>query len=87
MLPTNKAKVSAFFFLSLISIFFFQRFKQKVKREQFLQKLEMKEVFSLFHKIMRVYHDGMLLTNDKEVVFKNRLLAKLLKLDSPQTGF
>jgi hypothetical protein len=27
MLPTNKAKVSAFFFLSLISIFFFQRFK------------------------------------------------------------
>lgn len=29
---------------------------------------------------MRVYHDGLLITNEKEIVFKNKLLSKLLNM-------
>lgn len=60
--PTNKAKISGTFFLALICIFFFQRQKQQIKRDTFVQQLESKEIVSLFHKIMRVYHDGLLIT-------------------------
>jgi hypothetical protein len=35
---------------------------------------------------MRIYHDGILITNEKEIIFKNKLLSKLLSL-SDKNGF
>jgi hypothetical protein len=50
----------------------------QIRRATFQDRLDRDETFSLLHKLMRVYHDGIVLTNGKEIVFKNRLLSELL---------
>jgi hypothetical protein len=77
----HKAKISVFYLMSFIAVFFFQRYKMEIRRSIFLHKLESKEVFSLLHKLMRVYHDGILLTNEKEIIFKNKIFSKLMLLE------
>lgn len=74
----TKAKMSSYLFFTLASIFLFQRYNLKLRRDTFLLKLDTKEVFSLVHKIMRFFHDGILITSEKEIIFKNRFFTQLL---------
>lgn len=73
-----KTKTSFYFLMTFVAIFLFQRRQMQKRRAAFLDKLDLDETFSLVHKLMRVYHDGIVLTNGKEIVFKNKLLSELL---------
>jgi hypothetical protein len=73
-----KVEVSVYFFMTLVAIFAFQRYKLQIRREIFLQKCDTEEILELFHKLMRVYHDGIIVTHNKEIVFKNKQFSDLL---------
>lgn len=75
-----KVEVSVYFFMTLVAIFAFQRYKLQIRREIFLQKCDTEEILELFHKLMRVYHDGIIVTHNKEIVFKNKQFSDLLLL-------
>jgi len=51
-----------------------------IKRDNFAQKSEMRQVLSMFQSMLRAFHDGLVITEDEKIVYSNFALEKIFNL-------
>ena len=57
-------RFASFFIIGYICLYIFSRIFQQRERDHFKQKKDMKQILELFHSLLRVFHDGILLTKE-----------------------
>ena len=66
-----------YYVIALTMVFIIARVYVQRQREMFRQKLQIKQVSKLFQSLVRVYHDGILLTHDSKLVYSNKQLSQI----------
>jgi hypothetical protein len=49
-------------------------------RQMFLEKSKNKEMISFFHKLIRAFHDGIILTHGHNIVYKNKVVDNIMDI-------
>ena len=70
-------RFSTYYLIALTMVFIIARVYVQRQREMFRQKLQIKQVSKLFQSLVRVYHDGILLTHDSKLVYSNKQLSQI----------
>eukprot|EP00347_Sterkiella_histriomuscorum_P013223 403365539 len=66
--------------LSLGVVYAFSRFSQNRDRERFEQNKNQKQLLRLFHNLIKVYHDGILITQNEKIVYNNKAVSNIFEV-------
>ena len=58
-------------------VYIFSRATHTKEREKFEQGKKQKQLLKLFHNLIRVYHDGILITQKEEIVYNNKAIKEI----------
>eukprot|EP00347_Sterkiella_histriomuscorum_P016729 403352075 len=65
-------------------VYTFARFSQKLDREKFEQNKNQKLLLQLFHNLIKVYHDGIVITQEKDIVYNNKAISNIFNINNSQ---
>eukprot|EP00347_Sterkiella_histriomuscorum_P012315 403369061 len=74
------ARFNMFVFIALGIVYSFARFSQNRDRERFEQSKNQKQLLRLFHNLIRVYHDGIIITQNQEIVYNNKSVNNVFEI-------
>ena len=78
------ARFNLFLYVCFISAYILGRRFTQFKRERFIQNNTLKNAVNMFHSLLRMFHDGILLSESDNILFANQTLEKIFDLDSIQ---
>jgi hypothetical protein len=78
-------RISAYFIVIFAISFILARVYTQMQREAFRQKLQMKQMSQLFLSLVRVFHDGIIISHNEDIIFKNKQVNRTFDLD-PQVA-
>jgi hypothetical protein len=78
------ARFTTYYLIAFILLFWVQRIFNQRERRIFLRKNQNKEMISFYHKLFRVFHDGIILTHGERIIYKNSQLVKILEINQPK---
>lgn len=64
-------RFSAFYILAIISTSVFARNRQQRERDFFIQKRARMQILGMFSSLLRVFHDGIILSDEESIVMHN----------------
>lgn len=70
-------RLSFFFIVALACTYLFSRTFQQRERDQFKHKKTQREILNLFESFVRVFHDGIVLTQGEEIKYTNKRVNKI----------
>eukprot|EP00347_Sterkiella_histriomuscorum_P017889 403347588 len=71
-----------FFLAAFIFLYILARSFQHLERDKFQQKLNQNQLLKMFHNLIRRNHDGIIITQNDEIVFMNSQINQIFNLDS-----
>ena len=71
------ARFNIFVITMLIVIYIFSRASHKRERKIFEQSNKQKQLLKLFYNLIRVYHDGILITHKEDILYSNKAIDKI----------
>lgn len=77
----NWLRFCAYYLISLVSIFWLSRIVNHIRRSIFKKTHQARQMFKLFYSLLRVFHDGIILTHEDDIVFQNKRIAKIAETD------
>ncbi len=75
------ARQCAFIVLGFIASYIVSRVHMGIKRDNFAQKAKMRQVLSMFQSMLRAFHDGLVLTEDDNIVYSNFAIETIFNLN------
>eukprot|EP00347_Sterkiella_histriomuscorum_P008673 403344196 len=76
------ARFNIFVVTALGIVYTFARFSQNRDREKFEQVKNQKQLLRLFHNLIKVYHDGILITQNEEIVYNNKAVENIFNINN-----
>lgn len=73
-------RISTYFIVIFSISFILARVYTQKQREAFRQKLQMKQMSQLFLSLVRVFHDGIIISHNEDIIFKNKQVNKTFDL-------
>eukprot|EP00347_Sterkiella_histriomuscorum_P015384 403357221 len=78
------ARFNIYVVITLGIVYTFSRFSQKLDREKFEQNKNQKQLLQLFHNLIKVYHDGIVITQEKDIVYNNKAIPNIFNIKNSQ---
>ncbi|CDW85931.1 sensor kinase [Stylonychia lemnae] len=78
--PFRYARFNIFLITTLGIVYIFSRATHLREREKFEQAKKQKQLLKLFHNLIRVYHDGILITKQEEIVYSNKAMRQIFNI-------
>ncbi|CDW80514.1 sensor kinase [Stylonychia lemnae] len=79
--PFRYARFNIFLLTTLGIVYIFSRATHFREREKFEQAKKQKQLLKLFHNLIRVYHDGILITKKENIVYSNTALRQIFNIE------
>ncbi len=75
-------RTSVYFIIIFSICYVFSRLYTQQQREAFKQKLQLRQMSQLFLGLVRVFHDGIIISHNEEIIFKNSKIGKTFDIKS-----
>ncbi|CDW78214.1 multi-sensor hybrid histidine kinase [Stylonychia lemnae] len=70
-----------FFLAAFIFIYILARMFQHIERDKFQQKTNQNQLLKMFHNLIRRNHDGIIITQNEEIVFLNSQIFQIFNIE------
>ena len=71
------------FAISLILILLSARKNVQISRDKFIQMEQQAKTLQLFNNLIKLYHDGLIITNNEDILFFNEQVSSIFNVASP----
>jgi hypothetical protein len=79
----NYFRFNLLFAISLILISLSARKSIQISRDKFIQMEQQAQTLQLFNNLIKLYHDGLIITNNEDILFYNEQIGSIFNVASP----
>ena len=80
---TNYLRFNLLFAISLILFSLSARKSIQISRDKFIQMEQQAKTLQLFNNLIKLYHDGLIITNNEDILFYNEQVGSIFNVASP----
>ena len=77
-------KFNIYFSLTFAVLYLFSRAYHQRERENFCKMKNQKQLLSLFHNLIKLYHDGIVISTNDNIVLYNKQTAQIFRVNQEQ---
>lgn len=79
----NYCRFLVLFGISLAIFSFSARKSIQISRDKFIQMEQQAQTLKLFNNLIKLYHDGLIITNNEDILFYNEQVGSIFNVTSP----
>jgi hypothetical protein len=79
----NYIRFNMLFAISLILFLLSARKNIQISRDKFIQMEQQAKTLQLFNNLIKLFHDGLIITNNEDILFYNEQVSSIFKVESP----
>jgi hypothetical protein len=77
-------KFNLYFGITFVVMYLFSRAYHQRERETFCKMKNQKQLLSLFHNLIKLYHDGIVISTNDNIVLYNKQTAQIFRVNQEQ---